>query len=163
MNNRLWLSWCWVSLWRVLCHPKGGQIKLECFAPAKIIRPIYLGLAYLLRDSDLTRKCSLDILFSRANTLAYFGAGSVTKWYYPTYDRIQFTSLETWINLCIYAPLWRQNHFESLSLWRWLLPHISGSGSLIRIELTFVLFKHVTLMWINYLETWPRSDNMSCY
>ena len=42
-------------------------------------------------------------------------------------------------------------------------PHISGSGSLIRIELMFVLFKHVILMWIKYLETWLRSDNMSCY
>jgi hypothetical protein len=32
-------------------------------------------------------------------------------------------------------------------------PHISGSGSLIRINLTFVLFMHVVLMSINYLET----------
>jgi hypothetical protein len=42
-------------------------------------------------------------------------------------------------------------------------PHISGSGSLIWIDLTFVLFKHVILMCINYLETWLRSDNTSCY
>ncbi len=42
-------------------------------------------------------------------------------------------------------------------------PHISGSGSLIWIKLTSVLFKHVILMWINYLETWLRSDNTSCY
>jgi len=42
-------------------------------------------------------------------------------------------------------------------------PHISGSGSLIQIDLTFVLFKHVILVWINYLETWLHSDNMSCY
>ncbi len=44
--------------------------------------------------------------------------------------------------------------------------HISGSGSLIRINLTFVLFKHVALMWIKWwikLETWPHSDNTSCY
>ncbi len=51
-----------------------------------------------------------------------------------------------------------QSHFEDDSS-----PHISGSGSLIRIDLMFVLFKHVILMWINYLETWLRSDNTSCY
>jgi len=32
--------------------------------------------------------------------------------------RVHFTR----INLCIYAPLWRHNYFESLSLQRWLLP-----------------------------------------
>ncbi len=32
--------------------------------------------------------------------------------------RIQFTQ----IILCIYAPLWCQNHFKSLSLWRQPLP-----------------------------------------
>jgi hypothetical protein len=42
-------------------------------------------------------------------------------------------------------------------------PYIYWSGSWIRISHTFVLFKHVTLIWINYLETWLRSDNTSCY
>jgi hypothetical protein len=51
-----------------------------------------------------------------------------------------------------------RSHFEDDSS-----PHISGSGSSIRIDLTFVLFKHVILRWINYLETWLRSDNTSCY
>ncbi len=51
-----------------------------------------------------------------------------------------------------------RSHFEDNSS-----PHISGFGSLIRINLTFVLFKLVILMWINYLETWLRSDNTSCY
>ncbi len=53
--------------------------------------------------------------------------------------------------------------FESISLWRRLLPPYF----LIRfpdwISLTFVQFKDVTLTWINYLETWLRSDNTSCY
>ncbi len=51
-----------------------------------------------------------------------------------------------------------RSHFEDDSS-----PHNSGSGSLIRIDLTFLLFKHVILMWIDYLETWLHSDNMSCY
>ncbi len=41
-----------------------------------------------------------------------------------------------------------RSHFEDDSS-----PHISGSGSLIRIDLRFVLFKHFILMRINYLET----------
>ncbi len=49
-------------------------------------------------------------------------------------------------------------HFEDDSS-----PHISGSSSLIRIDLIFVLFKHVILIWINYLETWLSSDNTLCY
>ncbi len=51
-----------------------------------------------------------------------------------------------------------RSHFEDD-----FYPHISGSGSSIRINLTFVLFKHVILRWINFLETWLRSDNTSCY
>jgi hypothetical protein len=51
-----------------------------------------------------------------------------------------------------------QSHFEDDSS-----PHISGSESPIWIDLTFVLFKHVILRWINYLETWLRLDNTSCY
>ncbi len=51
-----------------------------------------------------------------------------------------------------------RSHFEDDSS-----PHISGSSSLIWIDLMFVLFKHVILMWINYWETWLRSDNTSCY
>ncbi len=50
------------------------------------------------------------------------------------------------------------SHFEDDSS-----PYISWSGSSIRISHTFVLFKHVTLIWINYLETWLCSDNTSCY
>jgi len=40
-------------------------------------------------------------------------------------------------------------------------PYISwsSSDSLIRILHTFVLFKNITLTWINYLETWLSSDN----
>jgi hypothetical protein len=51
-----------------------------------------------------------------------------------------------------------RSHFEDDSF-----PHISGSGSSIQINLMFALFKHVILRWINDLETWLRSDNMSCY
>ncbi len=51
-----------------------------------------------------------------------------------------------------------RSHFEDDSS-----PYIYGFGSLIRIELAFVQFKQVILMWINYLETWLRSDNTSCY
>jgi len=51
-----------------------------------------------------------------------------------------------------------QSHFEDDSS-----PHISGSSSLIWINLMFVQFKHVILWWINYLETWLCSDNTSCY
>ncbi len=84
-------------------------------------------------------------------------------WYYPTYDRIQFTSLDTrsaFVFTCYFGTktILSCSRFEDDSS-----PHISGSSSLIRIKLTFVLFKHVTLMWINYLETWPHSDNTSCY
>ncbi len=53
--------------------------------------------------------------------------------------------------------------FESISLWRWLLPPYFLIRFLDRISHTFVLFKDVTLTWINYLETWLRSDNTSCY
>ncbi len=87
----------------------------------------------------------------------------ITLWYYPTYDRIQFTSLDTWISLCIYAPfgaktIMSRSHFEDD-----FSTHIYGSGFLIQIKPTFVLFKHVTFMWINYLETWSCWDNTSCY
>ncbi len=51
-----------------------------------------------------------------------------------------------------------QSHFEDDSS-----PHISGSSSSIRIDLMFVLFKHIIVRLINYLETWLRSDNTSCY
>jgi hypothetical protein len=51
-----------------------------------------------------------------------------------------------------------RSHFKDNSS-----PHISGSGSMIQIDHMFVLFKHVILMWINYLETWLRSDNTSYY
>jgi hypothetical protein len=55
-------------------------------------------------------------------------------------------SLDTQISLCIQAPFGtkttlNQSHFEDNSS-----PHISGSGSLIWIKPTLVLFKHVTLM-----------------
>jgi hypothetical protein len=50
------------------------------------------------------------------------------------------------------------SHFEDDSS-----PYISWSSSSMRIIHTFVLFKHVILIWINYLETWLRSDNTSCY
>ena len=51
-----------------------------------------------------------------------------------------------------------QSHFEDDSS-----PYISWSGLPIWIHHTFVLFKDVTLTWINYFETWLRSDNTSCY
>ncbi len=51
-----------------------------------------------------------------------------------------------------------QSHFEDDSS-----PYISWSGSWIWISHTFVLFKNVTFWWIDYWETWLRSDNMSCY
>ncbi len=68
-----------------------------------------------------------------------------------------------WISLCYCAPLGAktilsQSHFKDDSS-----PYISWSGSSIRVSHTFVLFKHVTLIWINYLETWLCSDNTSCY
>ncbi len=47
------------------------------------------------------------------------------------------------------------SHFEDDSS-----PYISWSGSPIG---SAILFKDVTLTWINYLETWLRSDNTSCY
>ncbi len=53
--------------------------------------------------------------------------------------------------------------FESISLWKWLLPLYFLIWFPNRISHTFVLFKDVTLTWINYLETWLRSDNTSCY
>ncbi len=68
-----------------------------------------------------------------------------------------------WISLCYCAKTWCKNSLESISLWRQLLPYISWSGSPIRISHAFVLFKSVTLTWINYLETWLHSDNTSCY
>ncbi len=67
------------------------------------------------------------------------------------------------ISLCYCAKSWRQNYLESISLWRRLLPLYSWSGSSIRISHTFILFKHVTLIWINHLETWLSLNNMSCY
>ncbi len=76
---------------------------------------------------------------------------------------IQLTSLDTRISLCIHAPfgtktILSRSHFEDDSS-----THISGSGSPIRIKPTFVLFKHVTLILINYLETQSHWDNTSCY
>ncbi len=53
--------------------------------------------------------------------------------------------------------------FESISLWRQLLPLYFLIRFFNRISHTFVLFKDITLTWIKYLETWLRSDNMSCY
>ncbi len=53
--------------------------------------------------------------------------------------------------------------FESISLWSWLLPPYFLIRFPARISHTFVLFKDITLTWINYLETWLRSDNTSCY
>ncbi len=53
--------------------------------------------------------------------------------------------------------------FESISPWRRLLPLYFLIQFPDRISHTFVLFKDVTLTWINYLETWLRSDNTSWY
>ncbi len=85
---------------------------------------------------------------------------AITLWYCLTYDRIQFTLRSAFVftRNFVAKTISSRSHFEDDSS-----PHISGSGSLIRIKLTFVLFKHVILMWINYLETWPDWDNMSCY
>ncbi len=56
-----------------------------------------------------------------------------------------------------------QTIFESISLWRQLLPLYFLIRFPDQISHTFVLFKDVTLTWIDYLETWLRSDNTSCY
>ncbi len=62
------------------------------------------------------------------------------------------------------APkLGAKTNFELISLWRWLLPLYFLIRFLDQISHTFVLFKDVTLTWINYLETWLRSDNTSYY
>jgi hypothetical protein len=53
--------------------------------------------------------------------------------------------------------------FEFISLWRRLLPLYFLIRFLNWISHTFVLFKDITLTWINHLETWLCSDNMSCY
>ncbi len=88
---------------------------------------------------------------------------SITLWSYLHYSRIKRTSWQTRISLCKYAPLGAKtilghSHFENDSS-----PHISGSGSLIWIKIHFVRFKHVSLIWINYLETCSHWDNMFCY
>ena len=76
------------------------------------------------------------------------------------YNRIHLK----WISLCYCAKSWRQNYLRvDLTLKMTPPPYISWSGSSIQIHYTFVLFKDVTLTWINYLETWLRSDNTSCY
>ncbi len=64
-----------------------------------------------------------------------------------------------WISRCYCA----KTIFESISLWRRLLPLYFLIRFLDRISHTFVLFKDVTLTWIDHLETWLCSDNMSCY
>ncbi len=86
----------------------------------------------------------------------------IMLWYYSTYDRIQLTSLDTQISSYIRTPLGvkttlSRSHFEDDSF-----PYISGSGSLIWIKTMFVLFKCVSLIWINDLETRSRWDNTSC-
>ena len=88
---------------------------------------------------------------------------SITLWYYSLYDRIKLASLQTQISSCIYVPLGAKtisshSHFENDSS-----PNISGSGSLIQIKIHYVLFKHVALIWIHYLETRSHWDNTSCY
>ncbi len=84
----------------------------------------------------------------------------ITLWYYLTYDRIQFTIGSAFVYLCHFGArtILSHSHFEDDSS-----PHISGSSFLIQIKPIFVLFKHATLIWIDYLETWSRSDNTSCY
>ncbi len=64
----------------------------------------------------------------------------------------------------IIAPsLGAKTIFKSISLWKQLLPLYFLIQFPDRISHTFVLFKDVTLTWINYLETWLCSDNTSCY
>ncbi len=55
--------------------------------------------------------------------------GIITLWYYSTYDRIQLTSLDTWISSYIRAAVGTKttssrSHFED----DFPPPHISGSG-----------------------------------
>ncbi len=68
-----------------------------------------------------------------------------------------------WTSLHYCAKSWRQNYlWVDLTLKTTPPPYF-----LIRfpdqVSHTFVLFKDVTLTLINYLETWLRSDNTSCY
>ncbi len=98
--------------------------------------------------------CRKIILFTNLANLT-----AITLWYYYFEIKIQLTR----INLCIYLPLWCQNYLESMSLWRRILPPYFWIWYFNLVNLMFVLFKHVFLRWINYLEIWFRSDNMSCY
>ncbi len=84
----------------------------------------------------------------------------ITLWYYSTFDKGLSLLWSTFVFTCHFGAktILSRSHFEDDSS-----PHFSGSGSLIWIDLTFVLFKHVILIWINYLETWLCSDITSCY
>ncbi len=63
----------------------------------------------------------------------------------------------------IASKLGAKTIFESISLWRWLLPLYFLIQFFDRISHTSALFKDVTLTWINYLKTRLRSDNKSCH
>ncbi len=84
----------------------------------------------------------------------------IKLWYYSTFTLESSLLKSTFVFTHHFGAktILRHSHFEDDSS-----PHISGSGSLIRTDLMFVLFKHVILMWINYLETWLHWDNTSCY
>jgi hypothetical protein len=119
-------------------------------------------------DGTINRKCqkmpNLKFGFSGCTSLwsnkrvgAKLNRGvgaNITLGYYSLYDRIRLSSLQTQISSYIYAPLGAKTtlscpHFEDDSS-----PHISRSSSLIQIKDTHsVLFKHVSLIYINYLET----------
>ncbi len=87
----------------------------------------------------------------------------ITLWYYSLYNRINLVSLQTRISSSIYVPLGAKtilshSHIENDSSPIFLDPIVrSGSRHI------FVLFKQVSLIWINYLETLSCWDNTSCY
>ncbi len=101
--------------------------------------------------------------FRAINTTFFVADKHITLWYYSLCDKIKLASWQTQISSFNYAPLGAKtilscSHFEDDSS-----PHISGSGSPIRIKIQLVLFNHASLMWINYLETRSHWDNTSCY
>ncbi len=134
------MLWIWILLFwtkQLLRYPNARVSLAETAEPQGI------------RTLDLSIRSQVFYLCAAASGLI------ITLWYYLTYERFQFTLGSAFVFTRHFdaKTISSRSHFEDDSSL-----HISGSGSFIQIKLTFVLFKHVTLMWINYLETWQRSD-----
>ncbi len=68
-----------------------------------------------------------------------------------------------WISLCYCVPLGAKTILSQSHFWRRLLPLFFLIRFFDPDQPYIAVLKHVILISINYLETWLRSDNTSCY